>query len=371
MKKSETIPSNVTEIIIESISDGVFTVDHNWKIMFFNNAAEIITGIPREEAVGRYCWEVFRANMCEGDCALKRTMKEGKPFVSTSTYIIDSNKKKIPITTSTSTLKNEKGEILGGVEIFRDTSLVEELRKELDSRFQIGDMVSCSKAMREIYDILPQVAESDSTVLIQGETGTGKELLSRAIHNSSTRKNKKFVAINCSALPDNLLESELFGYKAGAFTNAVKDKSGLFEEARGGTILLDEIGDISPAFQARLLRVLEEHEFQPLGSVKTIKSDVRIIAATNKNIQGMVETGEFRRDLFYRINVVQFTLPPLNNRLEDIPLLVEHFIKRMNKIRGRSVLGIDHEVLEILMKHNFPGNIRELENIIEHAFILC
>jgi len=373
MKKpnSNEIPRNVTEIILESISDGVFTVDLNWHIMSFNRAAEEITGIPRAEAIGRHCWEVFRSNMCEGDCALKRTMKEGKSLVSTSIYIINSEKKRIPITASTSLLKNENGEVLGGVEIFRDHSLVEKLRKELDFRFKIGDIVSRSASMQKIFNILPLVAESDSTVLIEGETGTGKELLARAIHNSSPRKNKPFVAINCGALPDTLLESELFGYKSGAFTNAVKDKPGYFAIAEGGTILLDEIGDTSSAFQVRLLHVLEKQEFQPLGAIKKAKADIRIIVATNKNLSDMVEKGDFRQDLFYRINVVRLKLPPLRHRMEDITLLIEHFITKMNMVRGKAVTGIDHETLGILMHHNYPGNIRELENIIEHAFVLC
>ncbi len=370
-QKPDKIPANVTEIILESISDGVFTVDHEWRIMSFNSAAENITGISRKEAIGRHCWEVFRANMCEGDCALKRTMKEGTPLVSTSTYIINSEKKRIPITAYTSLLKDEDGAVLGGVETFHDHSLVEELRKELASRFQVGDMVSRSSSMRKIFELLPQVADSSSTVLIQGATGTGKELLARAIHHSSHRKDKPFVAINCGALPDTLLESELFGYKAGAFTGAVKDKPGHFAVAEGGTILLDEIGDTSFAFQVRLLRVLEEQEFQPLGSVKTIKTNVRVIAATNKNLFDMVEKGEFRQDLFYRINVICLKLPPLRDRMEDIPLLIERFIKRMNTIRGKAVTGIDREALALLMSNNFPGNIRELENMIEHAFVLC
>ncbi|NNG00039.1 MAG: sigma 54-interacting transcriptional regulator [Desulfobacteraceae bacterium] len=362
---------NVTDIILESISDGVFTVDPEWRIMSFNRAAEMITGIPREEAIGRHCWEVFRANMCEGGCALKRTMKEGTSLVSTSTYIVTGDKKRVPIIVSTALLKDEDGNILGGVETFQDLSLVEELRKELTTRFQLRDMVSRSVAMQRLFSIVPQVAESDSTVLIQGNTGTGKELLARAIHDMSPRKRKPFVAINCGALPDTLLESELFGYKAGAFTNAVKDKPGHFAAAGGGTILLDEIGDVSPAFQVRLLRVLEEKTYQPLGAVKTETADVRIVAATNKDLSDLVETGEFRRDLYYRINVVNMTLPPLRDRKEDIPLLIDRFIDRMNRLRDRSVSGISQEALSILMAHQFPGNIRELENIIEYAFVVC
>ncbi len=371
MDDKSSLSEAANEIILESISDGVFTVDHNWRIMSFNRAAEEITGTPRKEAIGRYCWEVFRSNMCEGDCALKRTMKEGKNFVSSSTYIINNRQKRIPIGVLTSPLKNSKGEVLGGVETFRDHSLVEELRRELSGNFEAGDMVSRSSLMNKILNILPQVAESDSTVLIEGETGTGKEVLASALHNLSSRKNGPFVAVNCGALPDTLLESELFGYKAGAFTNANKDKPGLFEAAGKGTILLDEIGDTSSAFQVRLLRLLEEKEYQPLGSVEKFKTDTRILAATNRNLEKMVEEGTFRRDLFYRINIIRLRLPPLRDRLEDLPLLVERFIEKMNNIKGRNITRVSKEAMALLLKHNYPGNIRELENIIEHSFVLC
>ncbi|MBT4091033.1 MAG: sigma 54-interacting transcriptional regulator [Deltaproteobacteria bacterium] len=369
--KKDKISWNTTETILESISDGVFTVDQDWIIMSFNRSAEAITGVPRDEAIGRHCWEVFRSSKCEKDCALRQTMQNGKDVNSYSAYIINSEKKKIPIGISTSLLKNEKGEVLGGVETFRDLSLVEELRKELDNRFQMGDMVSRSSLMKKIFQILPQVAESDSTILIQGETGTGKELLARAIHSLSRRKDEPFVAINCGALPDTLLESELFGHKAGAFTHAINNKLGHFAAAEKGSILLDEIGDTSSAFQVRLLRVLQEKEYCPLGSVKPIHSDVRVIAATNRDLSELVETGAFRPDLFYRINVVLLKLPPLRDRKEDIPLLVENFITRMNILRDRTIDGMDRDAMGALMSHDFPGNIRELENIIERAFILC
>lgn len=371
MKEPGQITKAAHEIILESISDGVFTVDHNWRIMTFNRAAEEITGTPRQEAIGRYCWEVFRANMCEGSCALKRTMKEGRSFVSSSTYIINSKQKRIPISVSTSPLRNKEGEVLGGVETFRDHSLVEELRRELTGSYRIGDMVSRSKGMKKIFNILARVAESDSTVLIEGETGTGKELMASAVHNLSLRKDEPFIAINCGALPDTLLESELFGYKAGAFTNADKDKPGIFAASGKGTIFLDEIGDTSSAFQVRLLRVLEEKEFQPLGSVEKIKTEARVIAATNRDLEEMVGNGEFRRDLFYRINVIRFQLPRLKERMEDIPLLIERFINKMNRFKGKSVSGISRKALVVLLAHDYPGNIRELENIIEHGFVLC
>ncbi len=370
-KQQNRVPENVTETILESISDGVFTINQEWQITSFNRAAEEITGVSRDEAIGRHCWEVFRSNMCELECALRRTMEHGKSASSSTTYIINSEKKRIPISVSTALLKDANNQVLGGVETFRDLSLVEELRKELDGRFQVGDMVSRSSAMKKIFTILPQVSESDSTVLIEGETGTGKELLTRAIHDLSPRKGMPFVAINCGALPDNLLESELFGYKAGAFTHATKNKPGHFAAAEGGTILLDEIGDTSSAFQVRLLRVLEEKEYLPLGAVKPVKSNVRIIAATNRDLAEQVRNGEFRQDLYYRINVVQLNLPPLRERKEDIPLLVERFISRLNHFRGKTIQGIGEEALHFLMAHDYPGNIRELENIIERAFILC
>jgi len=365
------IPQHVTEIILNSVSDGVFTVDHEWRITSFNRAAEQITGVSRDEAAGKHCWEVFRSNICETDCALRRTMKQGKAFVDTSTYIVNSNKRRIPVVVCTSLLKDDKGTVLGGVETFRDMSLLERLRKELEGRYQMGDIVSRSPSMQKIFGILPQVAESDSTVLIQGQTGTGKELLARAIHALSLRQGKPFVAINCGALPDTLLESELFGYKAGAFTHATKDKPGRFSLAEGGTILLDEIGDLSAAFQVRLLRVLQEKTFQPLGGTKPVRANVRILASTNKDLGELVKKGKFRQDLYYRVNVVCVALPPLQGRKEDIPLLVKHFIGRMNQLRGRSVTGISQEALSLLMFHGYPGNIRELENIIEHAFVLC
>jgi PAS domain S-box-containing protein len=373
MKKStpHQIPNHVTEIILESISDGVFTVDHTWHITSFNRAAEEITGISREEAVGKHCWEVFRSNMCETDCALRRTMRLGKPFVDTSTYIVNNDRRRIPVGVCTSLLKDENGAVVGGVETFRDMRQVEELRKELDARFQVGDMVSRSPAMQEIFKILPLVADSDSTVLIQGETGTGKELMARAIHDLSPRRDEPFVAINCGALPDTLLESELFGYKAGAFTSATRDKPGHFALAEGGSIFLDEIGSVSAAFQMSLLRVLQERTFRPLGATEAVKADVRVIAAANKDLFEMVKRGTFRQDLFYRVNVVRLEPTPLRDRKEDIPLLVEHFIERLNALRGTAVTGISQEALSLLMLHNYPGNIRELDNIIEHAFVLC
>jgi PAS domain S-box-containing protein len=371
MKKRQPIAVNTTDIILESISDGVFTVDHDWRITSFNRAAEEITGIQRDEAIGKRCSEVFRASMCESDCALRHTMQTGQTIVNRSCYIVDSEGRRIPISVSTALLRNAEGVVVGGAETFRDLSVVEELRKELTGRFEIGDIVSRSPHMRRLFDVLPQVASSDSTVLIQGETGTGKELLARAIHHMSRRKDKPFVAVNCGALPDTLLESELFGYKAGAFTGAERDKPGRFALAEGGTILLDEIGDVTPALQVRLLRTLQERTYEPLGATASVQADVRVIAATNKDLSELVEKGSFRSDLFYRVNVIRMDLPPLRKRKEDIPLLVERFIARFNRLQGRAVQGVTPEAMGILMAHDYPGNVRELENILEHAFVLC
>lgn len=362
---------SATEAILESISDGVFTVDREWRIASFNRAAVEITGIPRSEAIGRPCAEVFRAGACENECALRKTLNTNAPIIGKPTFIVNADGRRIPISISTAVLRDKKGRIIGGAETFRDLSLVEELRKELEGRFEIGDIVSRSAAMRRLFEILPQVAASESNVLICGETGTGKELAARAIHSMSRRRKKPFVAVNCGALPDTLLESELFGYKAGAFTGAGRDKPGRFAMAEGGTLFLDEIGDISPALQVRLLRVLEEKTYEMLGGTQTMRADTRIVAATNRDLPGLIKKGAFREDLFYRLNVVRLELPPLRKRKEDIPILVERFVGRFNRLQGKSVSGVSPEVMSLLMEHDYPGNVRELENLVEHAFVLC
>ncbi|MEW6327804.1 MAG: sigma 54-interacting transcriptional regulator [Thermodesulfobacteriota bacterium] len=359
------------EIILDSIADGVFTVDLEWKITSFNCAAEKITGIPREEALGRLCSDVFRANICETDCALKKTMLTKRPIINKPVYIIKARGKKIPISVSTAVFKDELGKIIGGVETFRDLSMVEGLRKELTKRHRLDDIISKNHKMQKIFAILPEIATSESTVLIEGPSGSGKELFARAIHNLSQRRKKPFVAVNCAAMPDTLLESELFGYVAGAFTDARKNKPGRFALAQGGTVFLDEISDISPALQIRLLRVLQEREFEPLGGIRPVRADVRILVSTNKSLEVLVKEGRFREDLYYRINVMKIILPALSERKEDIPLLIDHIIDRFNRLRGKDISGVSEEALAILMHHDYPGNVRELENIIEHAFILC
>jgi PAS domain S-box-containing protein len=357
--------------ILDSINEGVFTVDHEWRVTSFNRAAERITGVKRQDAVGRVCSDVFRASICEGSCALRRTFGSGKPVVSATANIISASGKRTPIRISTALLRNQQGEVIGGVETFQDLSHIEQLRKELEARYTFEDIVGRSAAMRRLFDIVPQIASSDSTVLIEGASGTGKELFARAIHNLSPRGKKRFLAVNCAALPDTLLESELFGYKAGAFTDARRDKPGRFVLADGGTIFLDEIGDVSPAMQARLLRVLQERCVEPLGATDAVKVNVRIVAATNKDLAQLVRQGEFREDLFYRVRVIHLKIPALKDRREDIPLLVDHLVAKFNRIQGKDIAGVSQDVLVRLMDHDYPGNVRELENILEQAFVLC
>lgn len=357
--------------LLDYVPDGVFTVDAEWRITSFNRAAEQITGIRRREAIGRRCCDVFRTSICESACALKQTLATRRPVANKVVYIVNAQGERIPISISTAVLKDTRGRAVGGVESFHDLRLVEELQRELQQQNSFADIIGRSAAMRRIFEILPKIAESDSTVLLEGASGTGKELFARALHNLSRRRQKRFVAINCGALPDTLLESELFGYKAGAFTDARKDKPGRFALAEGGTILLDEIGDISPAMQTRLLRVLQERVYEPLGGMEPVRCDVRVIAASNRSLGALVKEGKFREDLFYRVHVVRLEIPPLRERREDVPLLVDHFVARFNRLRGRDIAGLSDAALARLMEHDFPGNVRELENIIEHAFVLC
>jgi PAS domain S-box-containing protein len=359
------------EVILDSINEGVFTVDLDWKITAFNRAAERITGVQREDAIGQACCDVFHASICENECALRRTFESAIPVVNATAHIISNKGMRVPIRISAAILRDDDGRAIGGVETFQDLSQVEQLRKELKARYTFEDIVGRSPVMIQLFEILPRIAESSSTVLIQGPSGTGKELFARAIHNLSPRRKKRFVPVNCAALPDTLLESELFGYKAGAFTDARRDHPGRFALAHGGTIFLDEIGDISPALQVRLLRVLQERIVEPLGSVKPVPVDVRVVAATNRDLTELVRTGCFREDLYYRIRVVYLELPGLKQRREDIPLLIDHCVAKFNRIQGKDIAGLSPDAMSRLMEHDFPGNVRELENIIEQAFVLC
>jgi PAS domain S-box-containing protein len=361
---------SLSDCILDSIGDGAFTVDKDWHITSFNRAAEQITGFSKDEAIGRKCSDVFKASICKDSCALKQSIETDEEVTNLKATITNKDGQLVPINVTASALRDEDGNVIGGVENFRDCSVLEEMRKEISEQYTFQDIISKNHKIRNIFTILPNIAKSDSTVLIEGPSGSGKELFAKAIHDLSERTGR-YVALNCAALPDTLLESELFGYKKGAFTGAKADKLGRFALAEGGTFFLDEVGDISPALQLRLLRVLQEKEYEPLGSTSTVKADVRVIAATNRNLEKLVEEGGFRRDLFFRLNVIKISLPSLAERREDIPLLVDHFIHKFNNLKQKHIEFASPEVIRLLMRHDFPGNIRELENIIEYSFVMC
>lgn len=362
--------ASIRDVILDSIADGVFTVDEQWKITSFNRAAENITGVPREHAIGQHCFDVFQASICQTRCALRDTMATGRCWVDQRIDILNSRGEKVPVRISTSVLRDESGQSIGGVETFRDVSALELLRKEIDHHYTCHDIVSKNHQLRRILETLPDLAAVDSTILIEGPTGSGKELVARAIHHLSRRAKRPYVAVNCGALPDTLLESELFGYRKGAFTDAKRDQPGRFARAEGGTLFLDEISDVSTALQVKLLRVLQEKEYEPLGAAAVVKVNVRVIAATNKPLAEQVGRGVFREDLYYRLNVVRIVLPPLSDRREDIPLLVNHFLRQLNAEYGKRIEGLSAEALAVLMRHSFPGNVRELRNIVERAVVL-
>ncbi len=359
------------KLILDSIADGVFTVDRNWRITSFNMAAEVITGWEREDAIGSFCSDVFHSSICGKNCAIAESLYSGRPVSNRSIVIEDIDGKTKPISISASPLVDVVGNVVGGVETFRDLTAMESLRKQLMQRYTFDEIISKSAIMQRIFQILPDIATSDSTVLILGESGTGKGIMADAIVSASARKDRPFISVNCGAIPETLLESELFGYRSGAFTDARKDREGRFAAAEGGTIFLDEIGDIPHSLQVKLLRVLEERVYEPLGSNESIKVDIRVIAATNRELKQLVDDGLFRDDLYYRLKVVDITLPPLRDRKEDIPLLIDHFVDKFRAEKQKDIVGVSDAVLNKLMLHSFPGNIRELENIIEYGFILC
>jgi len=358
------------KVILNSIADGVFTVNNDRIITSFNRAAEKITGIPASQAIGKHCQDVFHSDICE-NCLIQETIETGLEAIDRPVNIINSQGEKIPISISTAVLRDENDKVLGAAETFRDLSPIEHLRKELSRNYSLEDIISKNPEMHKLFAILPDIAESESTVLIQGPSGSGKELFARAIHNLSPRNKANNVIINCGTLPAQLFESELFGYVKGAFTDAKKDKKGKLAAAEGGTVFFDEIGELPLSTQVKLLRLLQEREYEPLGSNTPVKANIRIVAATNKDLKKLVAQAKFRDDIYFRLAVVKFELPPLKNRREDIPYLVDHFIKRFNARTGKKIISVSPEVMNILMRHDFPGNIRELENLIEHGFVLC
>jgi len=364
-------PHRYFEVILDSIADGVLTVNNDMVVTAFNRSAQQITRVPREEAIGRKCYDVMRGEMCESACCIKMTMETGRRCQNLPVYIVRADNKRIPLSVTTSVLRDDSGTPIGAVEIFRDLTEINELRQAYRKIHRFEDIVSKNHKMMELFALMPLVASSRSTVLVEGASGTGKELVAKAIHNQGGDPNAPFVAVNCGALPDTLIEAELFGYREGAFTDARRDKQGLFAAAGEGTIFLDEIGDVSLATQVRLLRVLQNRTYRPLGSNTVCQMNARVIAATHHSLQNLVEAKRFREDLYYRINVIRLTLPNLADRKEDIPILVDHFVERFNSLTGKQIAGVSDAVLAAFALHEWPGNIRELENAIEHAFILC
>ncbi len=359
------------KIILDNLDIGVLTVDRGGHITFFNNRVETITGFNRGDVLGKSCSMIFGNASSHDRLLFNETIADGQARSSTEGEIKTREGQVIPMRANYMALKNEDGRIVGGLATIADLSLKYQFNSEIKGRYTFYDMVGKDPAIVKIFEIVPVVASSDATILIEGPTGTGKDVLAKVIHNASRRSKNPLVKVNCAALPDNLLESEMFGYVKGAFTGAETDKPGRFQEADGGTIFLDEIGDLPLSLQAKLLRVLEDKEFYPLGSRKTTQVDVRIISATNQNLERLVSEKRFREDLFYRLNVMRLDLPPLKDRRGDIPLLISHILKRLCATRDTMVEKFSNNAMEVLLNYDYPGNVRELQNIIEHALIVC
>jgi PAS domain S-box-containing protein len=360
-----------SSLILDSVSQGIFTVNARTEITTFNRAAERITGYRESEVIGRKCSSVFQTNLCDTICPLRQSIHSKESIRGHRVIIRPKSGRPIPISIATYPLETRTGKLIGGVEVFEDLSPVEALQRRFHDKYRFEDIVSKNAEMERIFRLLPVVADSDSTVLILGESGTGTELVAKAIHNQSRRSGQPFVAVSCAAMPDTLLESELFGYKKGAFTDAKVDKPGRIAQADGGTLFLDEIADLARPLQVKLLRFLQDKVYEPLGATRSVQANVRVITATNRDLLEMVQRGDFREDLYFRLNVVEIKLPPLRERSEDIPLLVHHFVRRFRAATRRHIEGIDDEAMALLAQYPFPGNIRELENIIERAFVVC
>jgi len=359
------------KLILDNLDIGVFTVNRGGHITSFNSMAETVTGYQREEIVGQHHAKLTQCDRPGETCSLGESITTGKTLANLHRRLFTKDGRNLPIRANFMALRNEAGETIGGLETFQDLSLIQQLNRAISNKYTFADMIGKDGVMQQIFEILPVVADSEANVLVDGPTGTGKDLVAKIIHNASRRKDKPFVKVNCAALPDNLLESEMFGYVKGAFTGADRDKPGRFQEAEGGSIFLDEIGDLPLSLQAKLLRVLEDKEFYPLGGRKLCRVDVRIIAATNQILEDLVREKRFREDLFYRLNVMRLELPPLKERRGDIPLLISNFLKQYNITKGSPVSRIAEDAMDIVLNYHYPGNVRELENILEHACVLC
>ncbi len=368
----ETIRSRrQLDTIVNSVADGIFTVDEEMNIWTYNRAAEELTGVPYSEAVGRPCHEIFRSSVCKNGCPVREAMETGQPVINREVQIIDTRGNCKPVSVSASIMTDDEGRVTGAVESMRDLSLVYTLKEEIQKKYSFENMVSRNPVMHRLFEVVTDVARSEATVFIQGESGTGKELCARAIHELSPRRLGPLVTVNCGALPENLLEAEIFGVRKGAYTGAHEDRPGRLELCEGGTFFLDEVGDLPMSLQVKLLRVLENREFQPVGGRTTMKADVRFITATHRNLEEMVTQGTFRQDLFFRINSVTLVIPPLRERRDDIPLLIDMALQRFNALYSKRIKSVSADLLRLILTYDFPGNVRELLNLMEQAVILC
>jgi PAS domain S-box-containing protein len=373
LKQSNVVLSqekDKVDSIIESLADGVYTVDRRLRITSFNKGMENLTGLREADVLGRSCEDALSADNCNGNCPFSSTLKKGYGLANIPERIAGKDGDTIPVFMSTAFVKDSKG----GIELIatiRDASEIEKLRKEVNDRYQFSSIIGKSSRMQQIFELIETLSDTDCAILIEGASGTGKELVSRAIHHESYRRSRPFIKVNCSAIVEGLFESELFGHVKGAFSGAIKDKVGKFELADGGTIFLDEVADMPLSLQPKLLRVLQDMEFERVGDNRTRKVDVRVIAATNKNLSDEIKSGRFREDLYYRLCVVPIIMPSLRERGEDIPLLIRHFMEKCNmKIPNRPRISeVTQEALALLLDYNWPGNVRELENAIEHAYV--
>jgi len=359
-----------SEAILDHLSDGVIAHDAKRHITWFNRAAERITGYSREEVIGSVCDQIFPGGFCGGKCLFSNNTPDfDNLHYPLNITARDGRQKRVEM--SVVAMKNEKGEFQGVLASFHDVTEVTQLRRQLKNVQSFHGIIGSDDKMQMIYELISDLAVSDCPVLVQGESGTGKELIAGAIHGESRRSGRPFVTVNCGALPEGVLESELFGHVRGAFTGAIRDKKGRFELADEGTIFLDEVGELNPNMQVKLLRVLQEGTIDRVGDEKSVRLDVRVISATNHNLREMVQKGKFREDLYYRLCVVPVNLPPLRERRNDIPLLINHFIDRAGKDIDRPIKGITPEAMHCLIDYHWPGNIRELQNAIQYAFVKC
>ncbi len=367
--------------IIDSMADGVFTMDSEGNISSWNPSMERISGYTAKEALGKRC-SLLNCSRCFGENCPSNIEKcrifEQEHIEVKECHLRHKSGHDVPIIKNASVVKDEDGNILGVVETVTDVTELNQARQRAEQAalrlgeiHRLDNIIGKSQAMRDVFTAIKAAADSDATIIIQGESGTGKELVAGAIHFNSMRKDKPLVTVNCSALSESLLESELFGHAKGAYTGALRDRIGRFEETAGGTLFLDEIGEVSSFIQVKLLRVLQEREIERVGESQKRKIDIRVITATHQNIYTLVSEGKFREDLYYRLKVFPITIPPLRQRKEDIPLLISHFVRIMNTKTGKQVMDTSREVMRTLMDYNWPGNVRELENAIEHAFVLC